>query len=116
MARLLHTRGTNKLRNLAVWGSTLAAGAPLKPQGSNGSEIHGNALRAGAAYLYVSNSGVWTEEQFLKAADADSEDNYGSSVAIHNDTLAIAAPGEDASAFGGQNDNSVRGTQAYEKM
>jgi len=56
------------------------------------------AYQAGSAYVFVRNpiTGVWTEQQKLVASDADaltsSRVQFGSSVAISNDTIIIGAP------------------------
>jgi len=54
------------------------------------------AYHAGAAYVFVRNpiTGVWTEQQKLEASDAltSNSGQFGSSVAISNDTVIIGAP------------------------
>ena len=54
------------------------------------------AYQAGSAYVFVRNpiTGVWTEQQKLEASDAltSNSGQFGSSVAISNDTVIIGAP------------------------
>jgi hypothetical protein len=52
---------------------------------------------AGSVYVFVRSAGTWTQQAKLTAADAAPGDNFGWSVAIDGDTLAIGAPGDDAS-------------------
>lgn len=52
----------------------------------------------GAVYVFTRNGSVWTERQKLTASDALPDDNFGASVAISGDTLAVGAPGDDIGA------------------
>jgi hypothetical protein len=42
----------------------------------------------------LSVAGVWSQEAYLKAANADASDRFGEAVTISGDTLAVAAVGE----------------------
>jgi hypothetical protein len=65
--------------SLAMSNGSLIAGAPLKNAG------------AGAAYVFVGPSGVWSQQQELTAADAAAADEFGHSVALSGDTAVVGA-------------------------
>ena len=74
-------------RSVALSGATLAVGAP------------GNAdkgANTGAAYVFTSSDGVWTEQAKITASDASTTDNFGWSVSISGETLAAGAFGDAA--------------------
>jgi hypothetical protein len=47
----------------------------------------------GAAYVFTQSAGVWSESQKLLASDGGLFDNFGASVAISGDVIAIGANG-----------------------
>jgi hypothetical protein len=65
--------------SVAVSGDTAVAGAPYKDN------------LKGAAYVFVRNGGVWTEQQKLTAPDSAAGDYFGYSVAASGDTMVIGA-------------------------
>ena len=92
---------------VALSGDTLAVGAVGERSSAIGGEDDNSALDAGAAYVFVrSNNGVWVQQAYLKASNADAGDLFGV-VALSGDTLAVGAVGEGSSAIGGENDNSA---------
>jgi hypothetical protein len=70
--------------SLAPDGDTLIAGAPF-------CDIMG-ASDAGAAYVFVREGDVWTEQAKLTASDASADDWVGLSVAIAGNTAVLGAP------------------------
>jgi hypothetical protein len=74
---------------VAIDGDTIVVGSPRDdtPDGDN----------AGSAYVYRYNaaSGQWEEEDRLFADDAEANDRFGTSVAIHGDTIVVGATQED---------------------
>jgi hypothetical protein len=97
---------------LAVSGDTLVVGAPGEASnatGVDGNQLDDSLLNAGAAYVFVRNGGVWTQQAYLKASNTKEGQRFGRSVAISGDTvadtIAIGAPGE-ASLDGTQVDIS----------
>jgi uncharacterized protein (TIGR03437 family) len=72
---------------VAVNGDTLAVGAHADDIGAN--------LNQGSAYIFTRNGTVWTFQQKLMAAGIDGlpGDNFGSSVALSGQTVAIGARG-----------------------
>ena len=73
--------------SVAIDGDTVAVGAL---------GYSSNASNAGAAYIFTRTSGVWSEQANLTASDAATNHNFGRSVALSGETLAVGAPGHDA--------------------
>jgi len=80
---------------LAISGDTIVVGAPSEDTGLNGMIMSANE-EVGAAYVFVRNAGVWTEQAILKASNAGFGDEFGHSVAISGDLVAIGAINEDS--------------------
>jgi hypothetical protein len=86
---------------VATSGDTLVVGASTESSqavGVNGDQANDQAVGSGAAYVFVRQSGVWTQQAYLKASNTEAGDAFGSSVAISGDTVVIGASGEDSSA------------------
>lgn len=81
-------------------GNTLAVGA------------NGVAGSAGAVYVFTRSGGVWTQQGYFQASNAEAADDFGTSVALSGDghILAVGSDGEDSAAAGiggDQGDNSA---------
>ncbi len=87
---------------VAVSGDTVVVGAPLEDSsatGVNGNGANNSASNSGAAYVFVRNgSGVWTQQAYLKAPNAETGDGFGWSVAVSGNWVVVGAPFEDSSA------------------
>jgi hypothetical protein len=98
--------------SLAVHGNTLAVGAAQEDNSqstiTNGTPTTSDNTLAdsGAVYVYRRNGTAWSQEAYIKAANANAGDAFGSSVALSGNTLAVGAPAEDAS----QNTVTLGGT------
>lgn len=57
-----------------------------------------NANQAGAAYLFQNTGTGWTQLAYLKASNAESQDNFGSTIAISGGVVAVGAPYESGGA------------------
>ncbi|HKQ83092.1 MAG TPA: FG-GAP repeat protein [Steroidobacteraceae bacterium] len=86
-------------------GHTLAVGAP--GESSNASGINGNqndtsALGTGAVYLFQESSGIWSQQAYIKASNANAQMEFGFSVALSEsgDVLAVAGPRDDSDSEG----------------
>jgi uncharacterized repeat protein (TIGR01451 family) len=89
--------------SVAASGNTVVVGAPLENSGSSGiagDELDTSAPGSGAAYVYASAGGVWGLQGYLKASNTDAQDQFGWSVAVSGDTVAVGAIGEDSNATG----------------
>jgi hypothetical protein len=90
---------------LSADGNTLAVGADLEDSAAtvvNGDDTNNAAANAGAAYVYTRSGVTWTQQAYIKAANAGAGDEFGRSLALAADgaTLAVGAFGEDSAATG----------------
>jgi hypothetical protein len=97
-------------RSVALDGDTLAVGAAGEGSaatGIDGDESDNNAPDAGAVYVFTRDgAGVWSQQAYVKASNAEADDRFGSSVALSGDTLAVGAIGE-GSATDDESDNTA---------
>jgi hypothetical protein len=99
--------------SVAVSGDTVVIGATREDSnatGVNGNQNNNSATDSGAAYVFVRNGTTWTQQAYLKAANAQFDDRFGSSMAISGDAIVIGAPQEDSRATGVNGDASNNGT------
>jgi hypothetical protein len=97
---------------VAISGDTLVVGAGYEASSASGEEEDNSASVAGAVYVFTRSDGIWSQEAYLKASNAEMDDFFGTSVAISGDTLVVGAIGEDSSASGGEEDNSAENAGA----
>ena len=99
--------------SVALSGDTLAVGALGEDSnaiGVNGNQVDNSARNSGAAYVFTRASGAWSQQAYLKASNTGAEDQFGSTVALSGDTLAVGASQESSNATGvngNQTDNSA---------
>lgn len=99
-------------KGLALLGDTLAVGAQFEAScatGLNGNQADNNCIDAGAVYVFTRSAGIWSQAAYVKATNTDARDEFGSSVALSKNTLAVGALGESSCASGingNQMDNS----------
>jgi FG-GAP repeat protein len=104
--------------SVAVSGNTVVVGAPLEASsatGINGDQSNNSAASAGAAYVFVRNGSIWSQQAYLKASNTDGGDGFGQSVAISSDTVLVGAISEASNATGvngDQTNNSARNAGA----
>lgn len=81
--------------SLSTDGSTIAVGSQLN-LGSIGE------YATGAAYVFVQDTGSWSQERFITASNPDREDYFGVSVSLSGDgnTLVVGADQEQSSTSG----------------
>jgi hypothetical protein len=72
--------------SVAISGGTIVVGASQDDDGGSAS---------GSVYVYDGNGATWSEQAKLTASDASGDDFFGSSVAVHGDTLVVGAHGDD---------------------
>ncbi len=53
----------------------------------------------GAAYIYLNNNGVWSQQQKLTASDATTDDNFGCAVSVNGDLAIVGAYLEDGTGI-----------------
>jgi hypothetical protein len=104
--------------SVAISGDTLAVGAMFEDSnatGVNGNQADNSASSSGAVYVFTRIAGVWSQQAYLKASNTDAGDNFGVTVALKDDTLAVAAYSEASNATGvngNEADNSEPGSGA----
>jgi len=76
---------------VSIWGNNLAVSA-TNEDGDGSNEMDNSETTAGAVYVFTrTNTGVWVQEQYIKASDAKSGDLFGISMALENNWLAVGA-------------------------
>jgi trimeric autotransporter adhesin len=87
--------------SVAISGDTVVVGAPFEASG-NGKQQNNSAFQAGAAYVFVRNGTIWTQQAYLKASNAEAGDTFawGSGLAISGNTIVVGAVGEASNATG----------------
>ena len=78
---------------VVVRGGAVVVGAPA--------HTHSGERFAGAAYVFVRKGETWVQQAKLTADDAGKRDRFGTSVAMHGNTIFVGAPFHDA---GGKED------------
>lgn len=94
---------------VAVSGNTVvvgAAGEDSAATGINGHQADDSAWESGAAYVFVKVGGVWSQQAYLKASNAEQYDQFAISLALDGDTLVVGARGEKSDATGVNGDES----------
>jgi len=107
---------------IAAQGDVLVVGAPVDASAAKG--INGNpnsdcdsasptncAPFSGAVYVFRRKDGVWAQEAYLKASNAQRSDAFGRSVALDGPLLVVGAPRE-SSAASGVNGNQIASCSA----
>ena len=85
---------------VAVHGDTIVVGAYEEDHTDNNNNPIDDV---GAAYVFTKPANGWadlTQTARLTASDAAAEDEFGTSVAVHGDTIVVGAPEEDTGARG----------------
>ena len=102
--------------SVALSGDTLAVGAPGEAScatGVNGDQTNNGCFGAGAVYVFTRTAGIWSQQAYLKASNAEGADDLGgdgfSGVALSGDTLAISASLEASCATGVNGDQTNNG-------
>ena len=98
--------------SVSLSGDTLAVGARRESSsatGVDGNQSDNSTTRSGAVYIFTRSGTTWSQQAYLKASNTGAYDEFGSSVSLSGDTLAVGAVGESSSATGvngSQSDNS----------
>lgn len=111
-----NTKGADQFGvSVALSGDTLVVGAWGESSDSAGvdqDQTNEGASDSGAAYVFHRDGdGVWSQQAYLKASNADAGDQFGTSVAVSGDLIAVAAPLESSSATGIDEDEADNSSQ-----
>ena len=112
--------------SLSANGNTLAVGATGESSNSTGistdgtGETDNSTTDSGAVYVFSRSGSTWTQQAYIKASNAETDDRLGSSVSLSSDgnTLAAGTFVEDSNATGistdgsGEADNSATSSGA----
>ncbi|WP_308192277.1 FG-GAP repeat protein [Leptospira levettii] len=83
--------------SVSISGDTIVVGSGFEDSNqtiiTNGATASSDntASASGAAYVYRRTGSTWTEEAYLKAPNADANDQFGNAVAIDGDTIVVGA-------------------------
>jgi hypothetical protein len=88
--------------SVALSGDTLVVGAIGEDSNTQGINTTPDELAAnsGAVYVFVRNGSSWSEQAYIKASNTQGSDEFGISVALYGDTLAVGAHQEDSGTTG----------------
>ena len=97
--------------SLSADGNTLAVSGPNEDsnaKGINGDQSNNSASSSGAVYLFSRSGSTWTQQAYIKASNADTNDFFGGALGLSLDgnTLAVGAEREESSATGVNGDQS----------
>jgi len=84
-----------------VSGDTVVVGARREDSASSGIDgdpSDDSAGSAGAVYVFVLADDAWSQQAYLKADNAEANDQFGHSVAISGDLVVVGAPVEGSAA------------------
>ena len=110
--------------SVALSGNTLAVGTSREDSHSTGvnpsttitggadPQADNTATDSGAVYVFTrsgTDNTTWTQQAYIKASNTGSNDEFGDSIALSGDTLAVGATGEDngTGTYGNQSDNTL---------
>ncbi|MBK9259105.1 MAG: cadherin-like beta sandwich domain-containing protein [Polyangiaceae bacterium] len=88
---------------VAISGNLMAVGATGEDSsatGVNGDGANNDRSASGAVYVYVREGGTWKQEAYIKPSNTDTNDAFGTSIALEGNTLVVGAPGEDSKSTG----------------
>ncbi|MCH7870486.1 MAG: FG-GAP repeat protein [Planctomycetes bacterium] len=78
-----------ELEGSGAFGAVVAVGADTAVVSAHRSDLFGE--NAGAVYVFTHDGTSWTQQAILVASDTEPNDRFGTSVALHGDTIAIGA-------------------------
>ncbi|GBF40483.1 FG-GAP repeat protein [Leptospira johnsonii] len=88
--------------SVAISGDKIAVSSYYESSNQNyitngsGASSDNSLTRAGAVYIFSRSVNIWTQEAYIKPSNPDEDDQFGVSVSLYGDTLAVGASGEDS--------------------
>jgi hypothetical protein len=98
--------------SVAVSGDTAVVGGYGEDSaaiGINGNQADNSTTNSGAAYIFVRNGTIWSQQAYLKASNTGAEDQFGWMVAVSGDVVVVGAFVEDGSATGANGNGADNG-------
>jgi len=104
--------------SVALSGDTAVVAAPYEDGSGTGVDPVSNefASESGAAYVFVRGGTTWSQQAYLKASNTGTNDLFGISVAVSEDSVVVGAVGEAGSGTGvnpSSNDDAAYAGAAY---
>lgn len=105
-------------QTVAISGNTMIVGARGESGGArgiNGDEQRKTRPSSGAVFVYVRVGTEWVRQAYIKSSNSDQNDQFGCSVALEGDLMAVGAITEKSAARGidgNQSDNSIQPGQS----
>ena len=97
-------------RTISLSDNRLAVGASREDScadGAGGDQSDDACRNAGAVYVFDrSVSGAWSQPIYLKASNSEASDEFGRSISLSGDRLAVGANGEESCADGSGGDQA----------
>ncbi|MDX1958062.1 MAG: FG-GAP repeat protein [Leptospiraceae bacterium] len=98
-----NSEGLDRFGNsVSISGDTIIVGANWEYSNqttiTNGTLSSSNnlALNSGAVYVFKRNGNTWSNEAYLKAPNAEADDEFGFSISISGDTIVVGTAKEDS--------------------
>jgi len=103
--------GTGNVLVVGAYGEDSAA------TGIGGNQADNAAAASGALYVFSRVGAAWSQLSYVKAPNANANDEFGSAIAVSNDgdTVAAGSQGEDSASLGiggSQSDESAAASGA----
>ena len=89
--------------DVAISNDTIVVGAHQEDSsatGVGGDDANNSAFNSGAAYVFVRTNGIWSQQVYLKATQAQENMRFGYSVAVQDNTIVIGASSSHVSQAG----------------
>jgi hypothetical protein len=91
--------------SVSISGDTIVVGAYQEDSNATGVDGTQNndpytSFDSGAAYVFVRDGTMWTQQAYLKASNIGKQYSFGWSVSISGNTIVVGAPKENAGATG----------------
>ena len=97
---------------VAIAGDTIAVTAYSESSnatGVNGDQTNNSAPGSGAVYVFTRANTTWSQQAYIKASNTGANDEFGTSLSLDGDTLAVGAAAENSQSVGVNGDETDAG-------